>query len=65
MKETENQDKVIICSDCGEKFVFSVGESQFYQSKGFDPPKRCRYCRQLLRQKRKALESERREVQRG
>lgn len=62
MNKTESQDKVIICQDCGERFIFTVGEQQFFAEHQFTEPRRCRYCRQLLRQKRKALENGRREV---
>ena len=39
-------DKKIKCQDCGEEFVFTVSEQRFFEEKGFEPPKRCRYCRQ-------------------
>ena len=35
----------IVCRDCGKSFVFSVSEQEFYQSKGFHKPLRCRDCR--------------------
>ena len=39
-------DKVIKCRDCGEKFVFTVGEQNFYKVRGFQhEPTRCRRCR--------------------
>ncbi|MDU7215784.1 MAG: zinc-ribbon domain-containing protein [Clostridium sp.] len=28
-------DKTLVCRDCGSEFVFSVGEQEFYQEKGF------------------------------
>ena len=28
------ENKSIICQDCGEEFVFMVGEQEFYQEKG-------------------------------
>jgi len=34
------------CVDCGEKFVFAVGEQRFYLSKGLSVPRRCKACRQ-------------------
>ncbi|MCR4399323.1 MAG: zinc-ribbon domain containing protein [Syntrophomonadaceae bacterium] len=41
------QDKVLVCQDCGEEFVFTAGEQEFYAEKGFEnEPKRCRTCRQ-------------------
>jgi hypothetical protein len=30
------EDRTLICQDCGEEFVFTVGEQEFYQEKGFD-----------------------------
>ena len=35
----------IKCVQCGKKFVFSVGEQEFYRKKGFQQPKRCEECR--------------------
>ncbi|SFD89728.1 RQC domain-containing protein [Lentibacillus persicus] len=34
------------CWECGERFMFTVGEQQFYRRKGFDHPKRCPECRE-------------------
>jgi CxxC-x17-CxxC domain-containing protein len=40
------QDKNITCRDCGEDFVFTAGEQEFYAAKGFDnEPTRCKSCR--------------------
>lgn len=39
-------DKKIICKDCGNEFVFTAGEQEFYAEKGFDnEPVRCKDCR--------------------
>lgn len=36
------KDKVIICKDCGNSFVFSAAEQKFYAEKGFPhEPVRC------------------------
>lgn len=44
------EDKVLVCSDCGEDFVFTAGEQEFYAEKGFEnEPKRCKNCRQNRR----------------
>ena len=41
------QDKTIVCSDCGQEFVFSAGEQEYYAQKGFtNEPRRCPACRQ-------------------
>jgi len=40
------QDKEIYCKDCGQKFIFSAGEQEFFAQKGFqNEPKRCPSCR--------------------
>jgi CxxC-x17-CxxC domain-containing protein len=38
-------DKTIVCRDCGQEFVFSAGEQQFYASRGLSEPTRCSGCR--------------------
>lgn len=38
-------DQKIKCQDCGEDFIFTERDQAFYQEKGFEPPKRCRNCR--------------------
>lgn len=41
-------DKIIKCKDCGEEFVFTAGEQEFYAEMGFDSaPLRCKKCRHL------------------
>ncbi len=39
------EDREIQCSDCGETFVFTAEEQEFYTQKGFEAPKRCKACR--------------------
>ena len=40
------QDKTLICRDCSREFVWTVGEQEFYQEKGFtNEPTRCPECR--------------------
>jgi|SRR5471032_643864 CxxC-x17-CxxC domain-containing protein len=42
----EFQDKVLKCVDCGEDFVFTAGEQQFFHDKQFtNLPKRCKACK--------------------
>lgn len=38
-------DKTIVCRDCGQEFVFSAGEQQFYATRGLSEPTRCSGCR--------------------
>ncbi|MBC7075750.1 MAG: zinc-ribbon domain containing protein [Syntrophomonadaceae bacterium] len=47
------EDKVLVCQDCGEEFVFTAGEQEFYHEKGFEnEPKRCKNCRVNRRDRR-------------
>lgn len=40
------EDKVLKCRECGVDFIFSVGEQEFFQERGFEhEPTRCRDCR--------------------
>lgn len=42
----EKKDIKIICKDCGEEFLFTVREQEFYEEKGFNnQPVRCKECR--------------------
>ncbi|RPJ29963.1 MAG: zinc-binding protein [Planctomycetaceae bacterium] len=39
-------DRMLTCRDCGAQFPFTVGEQEFYASKGFtNDPTRCSTCR--------------------
>ncbi len=39
-------DKTLTCRDCGDGFTFTVGEQEFFASKGFtNEPSRCPQCR--------------------
>jgi len=41
------QDQTLTCRDCGNPFVWTSSEQEFYQSKGFqNSPVRCPSCRQ-------------------
>jgi len=44
------EDKTLICRDCGQEFVFTAGEQEFYAQRGFqNEPSRCRECRDSRR----------------
>ena len=38
-------DKVLTCADCGQEYVFSGREQEFYATRGFTEPRRCSSCR--------------------
>lgn len=40
------EDKTLTCRDCGNEFVFSASEQEFFAQKGFqNEPTRCQACR--------------------
>src|SRR5580692_8006506 len=39
-------DLLLTCGDCGQEFVFTAGEQQFFQERGYSSPRRCKPCRQ-------------------
>lgn len=43
-------DKTLTCRDCGQDFIFTSGEQEFYQSRGLlNEPRRCPDCRAARR----------------
>jgi len=49
----ELSDKDVICGDCGSTFTFTVGEQEFFATRGFtNLPKRCLSCRSSRRSQR-------------
>merc|ERR1712166_707247 len=50
-EDGEKQDIPVECLDCGETFQFTVGDQEFYETKGFEgQPKRCKDCRWAKKQ---------------
>ena len=39
-------DLLLTCSDCNQEFIFTAGEQQFFQERGYSSPRRCKPCRQ-------------------
>jgi len=47
------EDKTIKCVDCGEEFIFTAGEQEFYREHGLTNfPTRCRGCREARKTSR-------------
>lgn len=47
------EDKILKCKECGQQFVFTVGEQEFYAQKGFqNEPARCAACRRARKRER-------------
>lgn len=50
-----HEDKTLVCQDCGQEFVFTASEQDFYEEKGFmNEPKRCKSCRAARKNSSKA-----------
>ena len=46
-------DKTLVCRECGREFIFTVGEQEFYSSRGLlNEPSRCPECRAARRRER-------------
>lgn len=46
-------DKTLVCRDCGQEFIFTADEQEFYQSHGLqNEPRRCPECRATKRRDR-------------
>ena len=50
-------DRIIECQDCGKNFILTESERNFYKSKNFPEPKRCKSCRKIRKNKRKELKT--------
>lgn len=46
------EDKQLVCATCGTDFAFTGEEQEFYFSKGFQEPKKCKPCRDAAKQSR-------------
>jgi CxxC-x17-CxxC domain-containing protein len=42
----------IVCAACSTVFEFTEEEREFYESKGFQPPRKCKPCRTAAKQNR-------------
>ncbi|NQT73371.1 MAG: zinc-ribbon domain containing protein [Chloroflexi bacterium] len=58
-------DRELQCADCGATFTFTVGEQEFFETKGFtNEPKRCPDCRQSRKSEQRGfgVQSSRRQM---
>jgi CxxC-x17-CxxC domain-containing protein len=52
------QDRPLQCLDCKNEFIFTAGEQEFYERKGFkEIPKRCKPCRDARKTRRNGAEA--------
>ncbi len=47
-------DRTLTCADCGQEFVFTSNEQDFYSERGFSDPRRCPACRSQRKAQRNA-----------
>ena len=53
--KTMYNDKTLVCKECGNEFVFTAGEQEFYAERGFqNEPQRCKACRDSRKQATRA-----------
>ena len=45
-------DTTLTCRDCRQAFTFTIGEQDFYASRGFSEPSRCPDCRAARKSQR-------------
>jgi len=52
----ELEDIEIVCIDCGNTFIWTIGEQVFFRDKGLqNPPKRCKDCKQAKNERLAAI----------
>jgi hypothetical protein len=60
-KPSAPRDVILECAECGRKFIFTVGEQEFYKKKRLSPPRTCSFeCRE-----RRKAEFEEKEAQKA
>ena len=55
-----DQDTEIKCAGCGNQFIFTVGEREFFRNRfgnDFTEPKRCQECRRKKREQNREREN--------
>ena len=46
--------KVLICVECGEEFIFTIGAQEYFAERGYnEEPKRCKHCYMQFKRDRK------------
>lgn len=56
-------DKTLSCVECGNSFTFTVGEQEFFNSRGYtNEPKRCPNCRESRRSEQRTFRQGPREM---
>jgi hypothetical protein len=57
--ESRFKDKILLCVDCTEEFVFTISAQEYFAQKGFnEDPKRCKSCYLDLKRTKRRNENE-------
>ena len=57
------EDKTLTCVECGASFTFTVGEQEFFATRGYtNEPKRCSSCRESRRSQQRGFGQSEREM---
>ena len=60
------EDKTLTCKECGNEFVFTAGEQEFYAERGFqNEPQRCKACRDARKNNTRVTTQNRGKLSRG
>ncbi|HER00580.1 MAG TPA: cytochrome C551 [candidate division Zixibacteria bacterium] len=61
MEEERLKDKILICVDCDEEFVFTVAAQEYFLEQGItEEPKRCKSCYMQLKKGKRLQQKENR-----
>lgn len=53
--DSEFETKILLCAECGEEFVFTVGAQEYFAEKGYtEDPKLCKSCYMQRKRDKKA-----------
>jgi hypothetical protein len=64
MEDSGFEPKVLICTDCGEEFAFTVAAQQYFADRGYtEDPKRCKACHTAHKKGRRKNNSGKRKEQ--
>jgi CxxC-x17-CxxC domain-containing protein len=59
-RSSDFQDRSITCVDCGDPFIWTVGEQVFFHDKGLkNEPKRCKPCKYAKNERLEAISAAR------
>jgi hypothetical protein len=52
--ESKFTDKILLCVDCGEEFVFTASAQEYFAERGYaEDPRRCKSCYMELKRSRR------------